>query len=112
MYETTEDTLALTLGIIGLSLVIIANSSQIYHNIKYKKVNGISIIFIISQITLTILFLVYGIFLKLIIIIILNVRHLCCALIMLYYWKYGVKNHKSSQISNDWYPPINNRALK
>ena len=92
MSSDTDNKLAFIIGLIGLILSLLANASQIYHNIKYKSVEGVSAIYIGAMFTLSVLFLIYSAVLKLVLLLILNIGYACSTRIMAYYYKYG-KNH-------------------
>jgi len=91
MASDTDNQLAFIIGLIGLILSLLANASQIYHNIKYKSVEGVSGIYIVAMFTLSLLFLVYSAALKLVLLLILNAGYACSTGIMGYYYKYGKK---------------------
>jgi hypothetical protein len=91
MAQDTDNELAFIIGLIGLSLSLLANGSQIYHNIKYKTVEGVSGIYIGAVFTLSVLFLIYSAALQLIILMVLNIAYICSTIIMAYYYKYGKK---------------------
>ena len=87
----TEDTLTFVIGLIGFLIAFTANFSQVYHNTKYKTVNGISIIWISCMVIISVIFTIYGIYLRLLLITLLNLSYLTSSLVMIYYWKYGIK---------------------
>ena len=87
----TEDTLTFVIGLIGFLIAFTANSSQVYHNTKYKTVNGISIIWISCMVIISVIFTIYGIYLRLLLITLLNLSYLTSSSVMIYYWKYGIK---------------------
>ena len=87
-----EDNIAYILGILASIFALSSNIPQIYHNIKYKNVDGINILFILFRLLYTAFLISYGIYLKLLILIILNIASFISTSIMLYYWKYGIKN--------------------
>ena len=91
MYSDIDNNFAFYLGLIGLCISVIANIFQIYHNVKYKTVEGVSAMYIGAGITLSVIFLIYSAILNLIILVILNSVYLCTALVMSYYYKYGKK---------------------
>tara|TARA_B100000745_G_scaffold298223_1_gene246490 strand:- start:2477 stop:2785 length:309 start_codon:yes stop_codon:yes gene_type:complete len=90
--EFKEDNVGNILGIIVNVFSLISDGSQIYHSIKYQKTDGISIIHLICEIIIGITFLLYGLHLKLLMIITLNCSYLLCVSIMLYYWIYNYCN--------------------
>lgn len=81
-----EDNLATILGIIVNVLSFISDISQIYHNVKYETTDGLSIIHIVCELLIAIFFLLYGIHLKLLMIITLNCTYLLSVSVMLFYW--------------------------
>ena len=87
-----EDDVGNILGIIVNILSLISDISQIYHTIKYKTTDGLSIIHIICELLIGIFFLWYGIHLKLLMIITLNCSYLLCVSIMFSYW---IRNYYS-----------------
>ena len=93
MYSDID--IAFYLGLIGLCISVIANIFQIHHNVKYKTVEGVSAMYIICGITLSVIFLIYSAILNLIILVILNSVYLCTALVMAYYFIYGKNNMKA-----------------
>jgi uncharacterized protein with PQ loop repeat len=90
-----EDNIGNILGIIVNILSLISDISQIYHTIKYKTTDGLSIIHIICELLIGIFFLWYGIHLNLLMIITLNCSYLLCISIMFFYWmrNYRSRNH-------------------
>ena len=89
--EFKEDNIGNILGIIVNVFSLISDGSQIYHSIKYQKTDGISIIHLICEIIIGVTFLLYGLHLKLLMIITLNCSYLLCITIMLYYWIYNYR---------------------
>ena len=87
----TKDTLTFIIGLIGFLIAFTANFSQVYHNTKYKTVNWISIIWISCMVTISVIFTIYGIYLRLLLITLLNLSYLVSSSVMMYYWKYGIK---------------------
>lgn len=81
-----EDNLGTILGIIVNVLSFISDISQIYHNVKYETTDGLSIIHIVCELLIAIFFLLYGIHLKLLMIITLNCTYLLSVSVMLFYW--------------------------
>ena len=79
----TEDTLTFVIGLIGFLIAFTANSSQVYHNTKYKTVNGISIIWISCMVIISVIFTIYGIYLRLLLITLLNLSYLTSSLVMI-----------------------------
>lgn len=88
-----EDNLATILGIIVNVLSFISDISQIYHNVKYETTDGLSIIHIVCELLIAIFFLLYGIHLKLLMIITLNCTYLLSTSVMLFYW---IRNNNRS----------------
>ena len=81
-----EDNLGTILGIIVNVLSFISDISQIYHNVKYETTDGLSIIHIVCELLIAIFFLLYGIHLKLLMIITLDCTYLLSVSVMLFYW--------------------------
>jgi uncharacterized protein with PQ loop repeat len=92
-----EDNLATILGIIVNVLSFISDISQIYHNVKYETTDGLSIIHIVCELLIAIFFLLYGIHLKLLMIITLNCTYLLSVSVMLFYW---IRNNNSNNNNN------------
>ena len=93
-----EDNLGTILGIIVNVLSFISDISQIYHNVKYETTDGLSIIHIVCELLIAIFFLLYGIHLKLLMIITLNCTYLLSVSVMLFYW---IRNNSRNNNSLD-----------